>query len=100
MKTDFDVIMRNAEAFIKSGGRNRLGLIVFEHNEHQVEEANELSKKWVLNLFMTKISTRGFNLSNNTSKKYNVKFNKKEKIGKISMLKDEKVSYVIKTWSH
>ena len=42
---------------------------------------------------MTKISSRGFNVSNNTSKNYNVKFNKKEKIGKISIPKDEKYQH-------
>ena len=86
MKTDFDVIMRNAEHLL-----NRTTdwiYIVFEHNEHQIEEIlNELSKN-SFKSFMTKISSRGFNVSNNTSKNYNVKFNKKEKIGLIP--KDEK----------
>jgi len=90
MKTDFDVIMRNAEAFIKSGGHADWIYIVFAHNEHQIEEASELSKKIGFKSFMTKISSRGFNVSDDMSKEYNVKFNKKEKHGKISIPKDEK----------
>ena len=41
-------------------------MIIFEHNEHQVEETNELSKKMGFKSFQTKISTRGFNLSGTT----------------------------------
>lgn len=66
VKTNFDKIMRNAEAFIKAGGHADWVMIIFEHNEHQVEEANELSNKMGFKSFQTKISTRGFNLSGTT----------------------------------
>jgi MoaA/NifB/PqqE/SkfB family radical SAM enzyme len=90
MKTDFDVIMRNAEAFIKSGGHADWVYIVFEHNEHQIEEASKLSKKIGFKSFNTKISSRGFNVSNSQSKDYNVQFNKKKKEGTINIPKNQK----------
>ena len=42
---------------------------------------------------MTKISSRGFNVSNNTSKDYNVKFNKKEKIVKYQYQKMKSINH-------
>lgn len=41
--TDFDKIMRNANAFIAAGGRAAWDFLVFSHNEHQVEEAKRLA---------------------------------------------------------
>lgn len=38
--------MRNARAFIRAGGRAQWNYIVFRHNEHQVEQARELSKEY------------------------------------------------------
>lgn len=43
--TSFDKIIANAEAFIQAGGIARWDYLVFKHNEHQIEEAQELSKK-------------------------------------------------------
>jgi len=53
-------IMRNVEAFIKAGGRARWDFIVFAHNEHQVEEAEELSKQMGFEKFQYKKSARFF----------------------------------------
>lgn len=44
-KTQFNKIIENANAFIKAGGKARWDFLVFKHNEHQVEEAENLSKK-------------------------------------------------------
>ena len=41
--TDFDKIINNATAFINAGGRAVWNYIVFEHNQHQVKEAQQLS---------------------------------------------------------
>jgi MoaA/NifB/PqqE/SkfB family radical SAM enzyme len=41
----FEEVIANASAFINKGGRAQWNFIVFQHNEHQVEEARELSKK-------------------------------------------------------
>jgi MoaA/NifB/PqqE/SkfB family radical SAM enzyme len=43
--TDFNKIICNATAYIAAGGRAVWNYIVFEHNQHQVEQAKELSTK-------------------------------------------------------
>ena len=43
--TDFNKIIANATAYINAGGRAVWNFIVFEHNQDQVEQAKELSKK-------------------------------------------------------
>ena len=53
-------IMRNAEAFIKAGGRARWDFIVFGHNEHQVEEARALAESMGFEKFNVKKSNRFF----------------------------------------
>ena len=37
-------VMKNAQAFIKAGGRAQWNFIVFRHNEHQVEQVKQLGK--------------------------------------------------------
>ena len=39
----FSRVMANAQAFIDAGGRAQWNYIVFQHNEHQVEQARELA---------------------------------------------------------
>ena len=53
-------IMRNAEAFIKAGGRARWDYIVFGHNEHQVELARALAESMGFEKFNVKKSNRFF----------------------------------------
>lgn len=42
--TDFAKIKRNASAFISAGGRAVWNFIVFEHNQHQVDQARQMSQ--------------------------------------------------------
>jgi MoaA/NifB/PqqE/SkfB family radical SAM enzyme/NADP-dependent 3-hydroxy acid dehydrogenase YdfG len=42
--TNFDKIITNAEAFIRAGGRAVWNYIIFEHNQHQLDEARLLSE--------------------------------------------------------
>ena len=51
-------IIRNAEAFIAAGGVAHWDFIVFEHNEHQVDEARELAIKMGFKNFNVKRTTR------------------------------------------
>ena len=39
----FDTVMRNARAFIDAGGRAQWNFIVFEHNQHEIDAAQQLS---------------------------------------------------------
>lgn len=58
VNTDFDKVMDNAQAFISSGGQAVWEFIVFEHNEHQVEEARRMSKELGFVDFIEKVSRR------------------------------------------
>ena len=42
---DFDTVLRNAQSFISAGGRAQWNFIVFQHNQHQVEQARLLSQQ-------------------------------------------------------
>ncbi len=43
--TKWENIMRSVESYTGAGGKARWEFLVFKHNEHQVEEAQELAKK-------------------------------------------------------
>ena len=60
VKTNWNKIMENVEAFMSTGGQADWIFIVFEHNEHQVEEAKALAEKMGFNSFKIKLSTRKF----------------------------------------
>jgi MoaA/NifB/PqqE/SkfB family radical SAM enzyme len=51
-------IMENAKAFIDAGGIAHWDFIVFEHNEHQVDEARQLAKDMGFKNFNVKRTTR------------------------------------------
>lgn len=42
--TDFNKIIKNASAFIQGGGNAEWQFIVFDHNAHQIDQANQLSQ--------------------------------------------------------
>ena len=62
-KTDFNKIIRNAKVFIDAGGKAQWEFIVFRHNEHQVEDARELSLKLGFEKFTVKKTGRFFSNS-------------------------------------
>lgn len=41
---EFTRVINNAQAFIRAGGRAQWTFIVFEHNQHQVEQARQLAQ--------------------------------------------------------
>ena len=51
-------VERNMRAFIDAGGRARWDYLIFQHNEHQVEEAEELANQWGCEKFIKKKSGR------------------------------------------
>lgn len=58
--TNFDKIIENAKAFISAGGVAHWDYIVFKHNEHQIEEAEALSKELGFQKFQVKKTGRFF----------------------------------------
>ncbi len=51
-------VISNASSFIKAGGQAHWEMLVFEHNEHQIEAAQDLAKSLGFKFFNTKISRR------------------------------------------
>lgn len=54
----WDNVYRNMKAFIAAGGRARWDFLIFEHNQHQVEEAEELSQTMGFEKFIAKKTGR------------------------------------------
>ena len=71
-------VERSMDAFIEAGGRARWDFLVFEHNQHQVEEAEELSKQKGFEKFVAKKTGR-FISSQSIKKEQHQAVNKKGK---------------------
>jgi MoaA/NifB/PqqE/SkfB family radical SAM enzyme len=56
--TDFNKIIENATEFIQAGGKARWHMLVFDHNKHQIDQCEELSKKLGFIEFSQKNSSR------------------------------------------
>lgn len=56
--TVFEKILNNAKTFISSGGVAIWDMLVFKHNEHQVDECNRLSKELGFQQFIRKDTSR------------------------------------------
>ena len=87
INSQFEKIMENAKAYIKAGGKARWDFLIFQHNEHQLEEAKALAKQMGFKAFLEKQSAR-FVVSESDTKTYEKKseniFNQKSQIiGKI-----------------
>lgn len=54
----WDKVMDSAKSFIEAGGNATWTFIVFKHNEHQIDEARQLSKKMGFKKFIAKKSSR------------------------------------------
>ena len=66
--TKWPILLRNIQAFINAGGKAEWDFIVFRHNEHQIEEARQLSKKLGFHAFRTKKTGRFFSNTRATGK--------------------------------
>jgi hypothetical protein len=56
--TDYNTIIRNAQAFMSAGGIAKWMYIKFKHNEHQVDTARKLAKELGFKSFDVKTSKR------------------------------------------
>ena len=56
--TDYNHIMRNATAFIQAGGYAEWHMLVFEHNEHEIESCRIISNTLGFKSFVVKNTTR------------------------------------------
>lgn len=51
-------VERSMKSFISAGGRARWDFLIFEHNQHQVEEAERLAAEWGFEKFVAKKTGR------------------------------------------
>lgn len=51
-------MMRNAQAFINAGGKAHWDMLIYEHNEHQVQSCISLAKEMGFTWFRAKVSKR------------------------------------------
>ncbi len=72
----WDNVERNMRAFINAGGRARWDFLIFEHNQHQVEEAEALANKWGVEKFMKKKTGRFIDTNSNKKEKHQAKSRK------------------------
>lgn len=56
--TDFHQIIRNATAFILAGGSAEWHMLVFDHNEHEIDACKNLSQELGFKSFVAKHTTR------------------------------------------
>ena len=75
--TDFNKIMENVKAFIDAGGYAIWDYLIFGHNEHQVQEAEELSIKMGFKQFIKKKTGRFFSNIKTAGKETHQGTNKK-----------------------
>ena len=58
INTDWHKIIKNAKTFIDAGGKARWDMLVFQHNEHQIDSCKELSEQLGFDNFTVKHTTR------------------------------------------
>lgn len=55
---NWNSVERSMKAFIAAGGRARWDFLIFEHNQHQVEEAKAIASEWGFEKFVAKKTGR------------------------------------------
>lgn len=56
--TEYDKVIENAKAFIKTGGKAKWDFIAFKHNENEIEQAKILSYQFGFSEFQVKKTSR------------------------------------------
>lgn len=87
----WSIVENSIKSFIAAGGRARWDFIIFDHNQHQLEEAKELSIKWGFEKFITKKTGR---FITNTSMKKEAHQSVNKKGVATALLKKPKVDFV------
>jgi hypothetical protein len=62
-KVNWIKVMNNAAAFIKAGGSAHWDMLVYKHNEHQVDIAEQVARDLGFTWFRAKVSKRSSNIS-------------------------------------
>ncbi|MCC6137320.1 MAG: radical SAM protein [Bdellovibrionaceae bacterium] len=67
-KTNFDTVMASAKTFIAAGGKAYWDFIIFKHNQHQLQEAEQLSRDMGFTKITFKKTGRFFSYNSSTAK--------------------------------
>lgn len=73
----WSIVENSMRSFINAGGRARWDYIIFEHNQDQVEQAEQLSKEWGCEKFIKKKTARFFSTARNVGKEEHQAQNRK-----------------------
>ncbi len=73
----WDIVERSFTSFIDAGGRARWDYIIFDYNEHQVEDAEGMAMAWGFEKFRAKKTGRFFSTAKNTGKETHQAQNRK-----------------------
>jgi hypothetical protein len=57
---NWEKLMSNVEAYIAAGGSAHWDMLVYKHNQHQVDACEQLARKMGFKWFRAKVSKRGF----------------------------------------
>lgn len=60
INSDWDKLIANAKAYISAGGSAHWDMLVYKHNQHQVDACEQLAKDMGFTWFRAKVSKRGF----------------------------------------
>jgi len=58
INVNFDKVIQNARAFIRAGGNAHWEMLVFEYNQHQISQAEQMAKDLGFKWFRAKVSRR------------------------------------------
>lgn len=73
----WDKVANAMKSFISAGGRARWDYIIFDHNQHQVDEAELLATSWGVEKFIKKKTGRFFSSASNKGKQEHQSQNRK-----------------------
>jgi MoaA/NifB/PqqE/SkfB family radical SAM enzyme len=79
----WDNVERAMHSFIDAGGRARWDFLIFEHNQHQVELAEQISQQWGFEKFVAKKTGRFINAKSDKKDKHQAKDKKGNKTAEI-----------------
>jgi len=101
ISTDWNKIISNSKSFIDAGGKAEWHMLVFQHNEHQVSQCEELSKELGFEKFITKHTSRftndKFHVLDETGKSTHVLYPTQKSLEMISKVSQATSSLETKT---
>lgn len=57
---DWRKLMHNVQSFIEAGGSAQWDMLIYKHNQHQIDECEQLARDLGFKWFRAKVSKRGF----------------------------------------